>query len=89
MDTKSNKEKYADLIQIVVQDQLIKNRILEVLQLSSYERRSVLNTWLEQLRLREASENLLCALSCLFDDQVAEEVQKMITDKLNCGEPVL
>ncbi len=66
------------LIQISHEDTLIKKRILELLQLSSYERRFALNIWLEQLRQRNASENLLYVLSILFDDIIAERVLTLI-----------
>jgi hypothetical protein len=71
------------LILTVLEDDVIKNRILELLQLAPFERRSVLNSWLEQLRLREASENLLSALSYLSDDVMARKMYALIkTSKL-------
>lgn len=78
MDSEESTEKLADLIQTVMEDPDIRKRIVEVLKLSSFERRTVLNNWLEQLRHLKAPENLLKALSCLFDDKIAEEVLKLI-----------
>jgi len=71
------------LIQISKEDPLIKKRISELLQLSSFERRFELNIWLEQLRQRNASENLLYVLGILFDDIVAEKVLSLINKNLN------
>jgi len=78
MNHKKCIEKYADLFQTVMEDPVIKRRIIDVLQLSSFERRTVLINWLEQLRLRHASGKLLKALSCLFDDEVAEGILNLI-----------
>ncbi len=80
MDSKESTEKLANLIQTTMEDPVIKKRIVEVLKLNSFERRTVLNNWLEQLRHRKAPENLLSALSCLFDDKVAEKVLSLIDD---------
>ena len=51
-----------------------------MLKLDSYQRRYVLNSWLEQLRVHHASENLLSALSCLFDDKIAEKELTLINE---------
>ena len=51
-----------------------------MLKLDSFQRRSVLNSWLEQLRVHRASENLLSALFSLFDDKIAEEVLTLINE---------
>ena len=69
---------FIKLIQIMENDAIINEKVTEMLQLESYERRSVLNDWLKQLRNRHASENLLNALSCLFNDKTAAEVLFLI-----------
>jgi len=66
------------LVQTVLEDDVIKNRILEVLKLAPFERWSVLNSWLEQLRLQGASENLLTALYCMSDDTMARKMYALI-----------
>jgi hypothetical protein len=76
-------ERFEDLIRITGDDKLIKKRILDVLQLSSFERRSVLNHWLEELRLRKAPQNLMNLLSCLFDDTVANTLLTFLKPHLN------
>jgi hypothetical protein len=71
-------ERFICLVQAVLEDPVIKQRILKMLKLNSFERRSVLNIWLEQLRLRNASEELLYVLSNLFDDAIAQKTLSMI-----------
>ena len=71
---------FEKLIQVMRDDPLINEKVIKVLQLDSFQRRSVLNGWLEQLRICHASKNLLSALSCLFEDKIAEEVLTFIND---------
>ena len=68
------------LVQIMDEDPVIQKTFSELLQLSSFERRSVLNIWLEQLRRRNASENLLYRLSILFDDIIADGLLTLINN---------
>jgi hypothetical protein len=69
------------LIQVMRDDSLINKKVIEMLKLDSYQRRSVLNNWLERLRVENAPDNLLSALSCLFDDKIAEQVLTLINDR--------
>lgn len=71
---------FINLVQIIRDDREINKRLKQMLQMDSYQRRSVLNNWVEQLRRQNASENLLSAFSCLFDDTVAEKVLVLIND---------
>ena len=63
---------------MIKEDPLIKDRIIEVLKMNPYDRRLVLNNWLEQLRIRRAPENLQNALSALFDNAIAKKILAMI-----------
>lgn len=73
-------EAFKILIEIMRDDPEINEKVIKMLQMDSFQRRYVLNNWLEQLRLRHASENLLSSLSCLFDDKIAEQVLALIND---------
>jgi hypothetical protein len=73
-------EPFIKLIQVMRDDSVINKKVIKILQLDPYQRRSVLNNWLERLRRQNAPEKLLSALSCLFDDKVAEQVLSLIDD---------
>ncbi len=75
-------ESFEKLIQVMRDDSFINENVITMLKLDSYQRRIVLNNWLEQLRRKNASENLRKALSCLFDDIVAEKVLTVINRRL-------
>jgi hypothetical protein len=77
-ESNSSFESLKKLIQIIRNDPLINEKVIEMLNMESYQRRNVLNRWLEQLRRKSASENLRQALSCLFDDKIAKKVLTLI-----------
>ena len=74
----SNQKKISTLIQVMNKDPEVKERILELLHLSPYERRFELNIWLEKLGQRNASENLCHILLILFDDMVKDSEKVLI-----------
>ena len=80
-DPNNSIEPLKKLIHVMQKDPIINSEVMKILNLDPYHRRSVLNNWLEQLRLRKAPENLLTALSCLFDDKIAEEVLALINNR--------
>ena len=79
-NTNTQFESLNRLIQIMRDDEVINKKVIEMLQLHSFQRRSVLNNWLERLQGKNAPQNLLSALSCLFDDKVVEQVLALIND---------
>jgi len=71
-------ESFGTLIQIMRNDEDINEKVMTVLRLDSYKRCAILNNWLEQLRIQNAPQNLINALSTLFNDKVAEQVLQFI-----------
>ena len=71
-------DSFGTLIQIMRDDEDINEKVMAVLRLDSYKRRTILNNWLEQLRIQKAPQNLINSLSSLFDDKVAEQVLQFI-----------
>ena len=74
-------ESLGRLIQIMRNDEVINKKVTTVFQMDSYQRRLVLNIWLQQLRKQNASQKLLTALSSLFDDKVVEQVMTLINSR--------
>ena len=77
-DTDEILEQFIKLVQVIRENQEIGLRVRQLLEMDPYQRRTVLNKWLEQLRTQNASDNLLRALSCLFDDKTAADVLILI-----------
>jgi hypothetical protein len=80
-DQNNSIEPLKKLIHVMRNDPVINAEVIKILNLDPYHRRSVLNNWLEQLRLRKAPENLLSALCYLFDDKIAREVLMLINKR--------
>jgi hypothetical protein len=74
-------ESLIKLIEIMQEDSVINEKVIKMLQLDSYQRRSVLNNWLEQLRCINAPCELMQPLACLFDDKVAKKVLTLINKR--------
>ena len=66
------------LLLAIRNDPVINKKVGSILILDAYRRCFVLNNWLEQLRQKQASEKLIEALSCLFDDTIASKVLTLI-----------
>jgi hypothetical protein len=74
MSEKKHREQLENLMQAINEDPLIRNRISELLKMEPPQRRNVLDAWLEQLRLMNASEALLSALSLLKEDRMVKRM---------------
>jgi hypothetical protein len=74
----SSLESFGTLVEIMRDDKDINEKVMAVLRLDAFKRRTILNNWLEQLRIQKAPQNLINALSSLFDDKVSEQVLQFI-----------
>ncbi len=79
--TENEFEPVIKLIQVMRDDPLLNEKVIKMLKQNSYQRRIILNNLLEQLRRQNAPEYLIQALSCLFDDIVAEKVLTLINNR--------
>jgi hypothetical protein len=66
------------LLLVALEDQVIKNRLIELLQLSPGDRRTVLNNWIATYWLKNTGPEIIQALAYLFDDKLASETLKLI-----------
>jgi len=76
-------EPLAKLLQAILSDPVINKKVVSILKMDSYPRRLVLNNWLEQLRRNNAPKKLTRTLSYLFDDNVAQKVLFLISNRLS------
>jgi hypothetical protein len=74
----SDIESIRKLLQAIQNDPVINKKVKNILKMDTYLRRSVLNNWLEQLRLKNAPGKLTQTLSILFDDKIAKKVLTLI-----------
>ena len=67
------------LIEVMWSDPVINEKISSILKLKSFQRRRVVNYWLEQLYSYNANEDLQQALTFLLYDEVAANVLELIS----------
>ena len=72
-------EDFITLIRVAQEDSEIKSQLSSILALDSFNRKSALNTFLEELRFRQAPKELILAMTTLLDEEVAEQVLKILT----------
>ena len=76
----SNNEMFVTLIRVAREDEDIKNRLVRILSLDSFNRTSTLNTFIDELRLKNAPPIITEAISYLLDDTLAAKVLKTIVE---------
>ncbi len=76
----ANDENFIALVQVLKEDSKIRSKIGPILSLDKFNRKSALNTWLEQLKFQQAPEKFVTLLSCLLDDDIAEKLLHVIKE---------
>ena len=73
-------ENFIALVQVLKEDYKIRSKIEPILSLDKFNRKSALNTWLEQLKFQQAPEKFIALLSCLLDDDIAKKLLQVIKE---------
>jgi len=74
-------ESLVTLLNALLSDPLINNKVNKILKMDSYPRHIILSNWLKQLSDNNAPEKLTQTLSYLFDDNVAKKVLTLINNR--------
>ena len=75
-------EDFITLVRVAEEDVEVRSQIASILKLESFHRQSLLNSWIEELHLKKAPDELIRALSCLLDDDVAEKTMRFFKNRL-------
>ena len=73
--TVGDDDAFALLIMAAKDDKGFRDQITAILSLASFHRRSLLNTLLQTLRMKQAPEELIRSVGYLLDDEVAERAR--------------
>ncbi len=74
-------EDFLRLVQVVKEEPQIRQTLKSILGLDNFNRKSALNTWLEELELKQAPKKFRSALSCLLDDDIARKTLDIIREQ--------
>jgi hypothetical protein len=67
----SSSDPFLSLMVLASEDDVIRQHLLAILSQDKFNRHSLLNTWIEDLKLQIAPESFIRAVACLLDDEVA------------------
>ena len=73
-------EKFIYLMKVACEKPDVRKRLKVILNLDSFNRQSILNTWLRDLKIQGAPNDFIEALSSFLDDSIAEKALEVILD---------
>jgi len=75
-----NNETFIYLMKVAREEPDIRNKLKSILKLDSFNRQSILNTWLHDLKLQGAPRDFIESLSYFLDDDIAEKALEIILE---------
>lgn len=72
--TVADNDHFIRLVQLMQDDSSLREKLFALLTLDSFNRKSALNTWLEELKLQSAPTEIISALTCLVDDAIVAKI---------------
>ena len=76
-------ETFVRIIQVAGEDPEIREQILRILSMDAFNRKSALNTFIGEMRLKGAPRDFVSAIACFLDNGVAEKALAILQ---NAGE---
>ncbi len=73
-------ETFIDLMRVAREDAVIGQRLRGLLRLDDFNRRSLLNTWIQEAKLRGAPADFVQALEYLRIDEVAGQARNLLEE---------
>ena len=72
---------FVTLIQVAQEDLEVKKQLLAILALDSFNRKSSLNSLIDEMRLKDAPAPFVSAIANLLDDEIAKKALAVIQGK--------
>ena len=77
---KANDDNFVTLLSVAHDSPQIRVQLLSILRHTPFQRKSLINTWLEDLKLAGAPSELQNALSALLDEDVADRALLLLQE---------
>jgi len=71
-------ENFVRLMVLARQDPGIRSQLLNILMQDAFQRQSALNTWIEDMRIKGAPPELISAISCLLNENLANKARDIL-----------
>ena len=81
METAGENENFVALVQAAMEDPKMRRQILAIVRLDSFNRASLLGTYVSSLQFKGAPSELIEALNCLKDDMIAEKTREILSNE--------
>ncbi|MFC1505035.1 hypothetical protein ACFL5W_00820 [Thermodesulfobacteriota bacterium] len=75
-------EYFITLMRVAEEDKDILRQLLAILSQTDFNRTSMLNTLIDEMRLKKAPSEIIAALVCLLDHKVAHRALQMLGDHI-------
>lgn len=74
-------ENFINLMRVAQEDRDICRQLLAILSQTDFNRTSMLNTLIDEMRLKSAPPEIITALHCLLDRAVAQRALQLLEDR--------
>ena len=74
-------EPFITLIRVAQQDRAIQDQLITILTQNEFNRVSILNAYIEDLRLKQAPKEFIAAIACLLDNDIAKKALDILMKK--------
>ena len=71
---------FITLIRVVQENTEIRERLFTILTLDKFNRESILNSYLEEMRLKQAPAEFISAIACLLDYDIAQKALEILQE---------
>ena len=75
----ADNESFILLMRVAREDAGVRRHLLTILSQTPFNRTSMLNTFINEMRLRKAPAEIISAVACLLDHEVALQAVEMLT----------
>ena len=76
----ADQKSFITLIRAAQEDAALRERLLAILQQPGFHRKSLLNTLIAELSVQSAPAELVQAVACLLNDDVAEKARELLNE---------
>jgi len=73
-------ENFITLMRVAREDADVRRKLLAILSQTNFNRTSMLNTLIDEMRLKSAPSEIITAIACLLDHEVANRALHMLED---------
>ena len=88
MSSKNDAEALVCLVQAAKEDPDLRRKLINLLGLDSFNRSSVLNTFLQEIQLQGAPPELIEAIAYLRNEEIATQAKSLLENSENSHQPI-